>query len=486
MITNKGQNIVASYLAGNASTYATHIALGCGPNPIMNGTYDTYYNKDSLEFEMFRVPIVSKSVLTNSLGISTITLGAELPTQNTYNISEIGIFSGSQNPDAGEYDSKNIFSFIATEPWEYHSDFTTTQIVTALKPPITDSLDNLTSPTNTIRDIESLDPTNFIPVFQTTINNSIFTSNADRLTRYENCRFFNTAIVMPGNISNITRNNTTQELEVTPVLVGLSYNISKIKVNSNKVTITTTTSNPILQGQHISISGASSTFDFLNGKEFQVTSATETTITFPYTNANISETSSTGSISVTTYSSHIHIKNNLGVGTFDKNDANNNDELKLAFSIVNKVGKNTSFPQNANPSAVRIIIEFATSENEKNRDYAQFVVDLDSGTTDFINNRYFVVTKKFSELIKTKTFAWNNVTAVKVFATVLEGTKPSSNFYVFLDGMRLENKTTINPLYGLTGYSVINFSNKALAQKLPNTKNYVEFRFDLNFKDPGV
>jgi len=45
--------------------------------------------------------------------------------------------------------------------------------------------------------------------------------------------------------------------------------------------------------------------------------------------------------------------------------------------------------------------------------------------------------------------------------------------------MRLENIATENPLYGLIGYSVVKNANAETVIKLPNTSNYVEFRFSV-------
>jgi hypothetical protein len=54
---------------------------------------------------------------------------------------------------------------------------------------------------------------------------------------------------------------------------------------------------------------------------------------------------------------------------------------------------------------------------------------------------------------------------------------PSEDYYIALDAMRLENTQTTNPLYGLTGYSVVKNDNAETIIKSPNTSNYVEFRF---------
>ena len=59
------------------------------------------------------------------------------------------------------------------------------------------------------------------------------------------------------------------------------------------------------------------------------------------------------------------------------------------------------------------------------------------------------------------------------------GLFPVSDYYIALDAMRLENIATINPLYGLTGYSVIKNDTASTIVKSPNTNNYIEFRFSI-------
>jgi hypothetical protein len=98
---------------------------------------------------------------------------------------------------------------------------------------------------------------------------------------------------------------------------------------------------------------------------------------------------------------------------------------------------------------------------------------------DFSTNRYFVVSKQLQELYTSANFTWNAVTVVKIYACVIDNGAPSGNYYVALDAMRLENVATINPLYGLTGYSVIKTDGAETIIKSPNTSNYVEFRFSI-------
>jgi hypothetical protein len=53
----------------------------------------------------------------------------------------------------------------------------------------------------------------------------------------------------------------------------------------------------------------------------------------------------------------------------------------------------------------------------------------------------------------------------------------SSAFYVALDGLRIDNVSTINPLYGLVGYSIIQNEDRRPIIKAPNSTNFIEYRF---------
>jgi len=80
MITNIGKGILAKYLIGQAPSYASYIAIGCGAKPLAtNQSFGNYSAKESLDFEMFRVPVTSRGYVTEG-GISKIVLTAELPT----------------------------------------------------------------------------------------------------------------------------------------------------------------------------------------------------------------------------------------------------------------------------------------------------------------------------------------------------------------------------------------------------------------------
>jgi hypothetical protein len=154
------------------------------------------------------------------------------------------------------------------------------------------------------------------------------------------------------------------------------------------------------------------------------------------------------------------------------------DELRLAFSIVNKDG---TYGSGTQPERARVLVSFEnTSGTQFARLEAEVADDSSGGEYDFATQRYFVVKKQLQELYRTSGFDWNDVSVVKVYACVIDGVNPSENYYVALDALRLENIMTLNPLYGLTGYSVVQTSDAATIVKSPNTNNYIEFRFSID------
>jgi hypothetical protein len=386
MITNVGKNLLAKYLIGQAPSYASHIALGCGATPNSKDHQPTSQEvakiseKENLDFEMFRVPITSRGYVSEN-GQSKIVLTAELPTVERYEITEIGVYSSSSNPTAGAYDSKTVYSFSTTENWEYHTQTTVRKIPTIEGPLATGT---------EVGDEVVISQTS--PVFQTNADNETLL-DINRLNRYESCRYLNNTIFIAGNDATLS-------------------------IPSGERMVASSTSN------------------------------------------------------------HIHL---LGA-SIDFNQNSPDDELRLAFSIVNKSA--TQAANQIHPTRVKILIEFADNDAGAVTNYAQFQVDETSGvgeTQDFSENRYFVITKTLEELIKSTTFSWNAVNVIKIWASVLdEAGEPSPDYYVALDALRLENTETINPLYGMTGYSVVRSSDMLPIVKVSNTASLVEFRFAID------
>jgi hypothetical protein len=160
------------------------------------------------------------------------------------------------------------------------------------------------------------------------------------------------------------------------------------------------------------------------------------------------------------------------------------DQLRFAFSIVSKDGTVSTVPNFMN---VKVIIEFSsstvsgqTSKMQINLDHSNTVGSLNN----FNTNRYFVINKTIEELQTTSGFPWKAVDTVKVYAEIKSGASSANaiddDYYVALDALRLENTTSENALYGLTGYSVIRNLAGLPIVKSGNTSNYIEFRFAMD------
>jgi hypothetical protein len=381
MITNTGKSIIGKYMLGQAPAYASYLAVGCGPQPLQTeDVADDFAIKTNLDFEMFRVPISSRGFV-NENGIDKIVLTAELPTEERYEITEVGLYSAGSNPNAGAYDSKTVFSFAQNESWVHHTSAAAVEIPT-ISEPLDDPEDDNVIATD--------------GVFQTNADNSIF-YKTNRVERYERARFLNNTILIQGDDSDLTLDG------------GGSGGVDHIIVEDGS--------------NHIHLTGP---------------------------NVDFTRNSPT-------------------------------DELRLAFSLVNKDGDSVAVPD-----TIRILVDFSATDESNPTTYARFEVDIVDGFDgyDFETNRYFVVSKQLQELYTSQDFTWDAVTVVKIYACVLDSTGtsgpfPSPDYYIALDAMRLENIATVSPLYGLTGYSIIKNTDATTIIKSPNTNNYIEFRFSI-------
>jgi hypothetical protein len=379
MITNIGKTIISKFLLGQAPSFASHIAIGCGKKPLLStDVQPDSSSKSSLDFEMFRIPISSRGYV-NEGNVNKLVLTAELPTEERYEITEVGIFSAGSNPQAGQSDSKTVFGFTDTENWQYNNGSSNSDI-----PKITEQLDSTS--TNSISTVDKINVnTNTIIseelfVFETNADNAVF-FNENRVERYERSRFFNNVILMRGDSSLLTYNG--------------------------------------------------SNFTSLGGKY----------IVYPN--------------NITSFSQNSPI-----------------DELRLALSLVTKSSTSDV------PDKINVVVNFSNSDGSQYARLESVLINgTDEGEYDFTTNRYFVISKQLQELSTSANFNWDIVTQVQIYANVIDGSTASSNYYVALDALRLENIATVNPLYGLTGYSIVQNPTGSTIIKSTNTNNYIEFRF---------
>jgi len=442
MITNAGKEIISKYLLGQVPTYASHISIGCGAVPLDANdtppTTETLAAKTKMDFEMARVPITSKGFVDDN-GVTKVSLTAELPKENRYEITEIGLWSAGSNSLARNFDSRVLFNF--SESWQAHNTS-----ISEIATPI---------PLGSGGDI-----TTDLKVLRASSDNLVF-SNLDRKTRKEGPRFLDSKILLRGDSSVIQGSAGNWSAE-TP-----TYAVTNKEAGSSVATLTVST--------HLLNIGDTILVDIsdvdLDG-EHVITARTDTTITFA-SSATISSVATTGTVTFT-QSTHIH----LNAINFDISKNAPSDLISLAFSLIDRdaVGSGTD------PDYVKILIEFYKNETSTTSGYAKAEIEIDG--TDFTGDRYKVVEIPISELITSPDFSSAQVRLARIFASVVytDGgeQKTSPVHYVELEGIRIENTTSSNPIYGMVGYSAVRTSDGQPIYKYTNTNNYIEFRFNLD------
>jgi len=548
MITNTGKSIVIKYLLGQAPSYASYIAAGCGPKPVeqmsftvtakaiesniarltvsphnmqigdyitvsdvdttFNGIYQisaktsttvsysktaanvgtfsspisvspngkvsrNYSNKQSLDFEMFRVPITSRGYVQED-GVSKVVLTASIPSSDRYEITELGIYSAASNPSAQLSDSKNLFLFVKGEGWEYHNESASLEIPTVVNKLDLQTAGSIYTGTGLGSEINGTEGTLAqlaANCFVADASNSTFDAEL-RVARQERSRNLGPSIFLRGNSSDLVK---------TIAIDSVSY-------TSTTATYTTAKTHGLFVGDVVTTSGLSPSG--YNGT-FTVTGVNAASKTFTVANTtNASVSDGVGTVELPRFSAasgaHIHAASNINL-TLDENSPT--DELHAAFSVVSVSSTSDGESFDAIGS-VRVMLRFANSHQTDPAitAFAQMDIDLSSTDYDFATNRYFVATQQLQDLNRYGSFTWRETSVVLAYASVLDTNgDPMDEYYVALDGLRLENVSSFNPLYGLTGYTIIENSTQGTTGtypkpiiKLPNTSNFIEFRYSLD------
>lgn len=145
------------------------------------------------------------------------------------------------------------------------------------------------------------------------------------------------------------------------------------------------------------------------------------------------------------------------------------DELRLGFSVAS-----TSAVDAANPSAVKIAIDFCSNDPDAAAPttYARWIMTPTVTSTD----RYQVETTKLYSLTKTSDFTWAQVKYIRIYANI----DSSANYYLLLDSLRFENLSAIDSQYSLAGYTVVVNTGSQPIVKEENGASLIEYRFKVD------
>lgn len=443
MITNVGKEIISKYLLGQTPAYATHISIGCGAYPLDANDSppepDDLAEKTKMDFEMARLPITSRGFVDDD-GTSKVSFTTELPKESRYEITEIGIWSSGSNSLAKNFDSKMFFNF--SEAWQAHST----------------SISEITTPSPLGA---SGDITTTLRYFRALSSNIVFATE-DRKARKEGPRFLDSKILLRGDSSIIQGADGSWTGE------NPYYDITNKEADGTSATLTTSTDHLLNVGDTIVVDIATDTFD----GTYVITARTVDTVSYDLAET-VGSSATTGTITWED-STHIH----LNAINFDISKNSPSDELLFAFSLIDQ----DSVGAGAEPDYVKILIEFYRNEASISSGYAKTEIYIDG--SEFTGDRYKVIQIPISDLITSPDFSSPQIRIARIFASVIytDGGEQMASpvHYVELEGIRLENNTTVNPVYGMTGYSVVRTTDGQPIYKYDNTNNYVEFRFSLD------
>lgn len=396
-------------------------------------------NKKALDFEMFRVPITSKGYI-NDKGTNKVILTAQLPSEERYEITEVGVYSAGSNSFAGRFDSKTITAFSGSENWEL--SINNSLVGPALDNVLFQEFEN--SIVNSFNNISSTSP-----AIKTTTSNGVF-SDVIRSARYERPRYLSNVFLLRGDTSYISKNQNDLQLNGNPAylqLIGQNLDFSR---NAGSDIVKLAFSLVVVNGASFEIPEAARVVvEFSNPDGSQYARMDVEATDLEYRFAENRYVVAEKRLDELFYTSQFSWKTV--------------DTLKIYTSVI----KNTTATHKEILDGVATITTL-TSHNLKVGDAVNI-----SGV-DSLNG-----IKVITEIPTASSFSFE-----AEGAAIYQEINPlgniesaSSAFYVALDGLRLDNLSTINPLYGLVGYSIVQNEERRPIVKSPNSTNFIEYRF---------
>ena len=448
MITNTGKNILGKYLTSQTQAYAGYIAVGCGSKPV--SSFDNYASKTELDFEMFRVPIISRGYTSGILtGIPTnaTTNGTYITytANNTFAAGQIVTITGIVS--TGNTSGTAGLGFNLVNAVIYDASTTQFRVANTLSDTFTSATYGLASVvypeivlTAEMPTVERYEITE-IGIYPSEVNpgTSINSSMLFNFSTSENWQYYipTTSTWTPTSLKIVTAaldaNNGSNNID-TQYADDLTTVLKAYQTNTDNSFFTSSRISRYERPRFLS-------------------------------NALILKGNLSSDLNDLT-SDYIGIS---GVN-LNLDNASSLDKLKVALSLINSSGSSTALP--SGNATVKLVfycsngIDYAT---------ASFVASGLTATT----NRYTSVSQYINQVTKTSGFAWSTVNSVRVYSNVIDSGSPSANWAIALDGVRFENSSNNNPLYGLVGYAPIKNSTASTLIKNSNTSGFIEFRFGL-------
>jgi len=403
---------------------------------------------NALEFESIRVPISSRGYV-NDNGTNKIILTAQLPSEERYEFTEVGIYSAGANRSAGAYDSKTISAFSGTEGWELSASGTVSgpstqnQLFTESELSIIDSGNNitLTSPAIKIR-----------------ATNGIFANDA-RIGRYERTRYLDNVFLVRGNNSFIYDSGVPEwNIDANPKFLQLSSNVIDLSRNSSSDLLK-------LAFSIVSVNGSSS-----------LIVPTDTFVIVEFSN---SDRSQVAKMQIQVNKDDYDLANNRYVVSTKRLQDLVYTTSQFSWKTINTIRVYASTTKDLTITNKLAASGIATMTTDVDHDLAAgdkvFISGVATSGQDF-NGLKTVISASGT----TFTYATESTAISQEVSPPGKLKTVDDRFYVALDALRIDNVNTVNPLYGLVGYSIIQDELEQSVVKSPNTTNFVEYRFVLD------
>ena len=453
MITNDGKQLIGKFLLGQAPSFSTHIAAGCGPTALLpdqqlsEEEINEIKEKKNLDFEVFRVPISAKGFIKED-GVEKIVFKAEMPTEQQYQITEVAFFPAAENSVAGAFDSKALATFVPTESWVAYSNQSASTI---------NFISDNTSLSNNDGDILPEDIAFFV-----SSNADVF-NEQDRKERQETPRFYNRALAVSGSAAYIDENFEIIGEKISLENSTLSFNFSQnLPPDEIKIAFSLLSTE---KTNNVSPDKVRIIFDFINnipGLE----------LSSPKARARIELSSEDFEIEESINRYKVITRQLSQFALDDTFSWANINLIRIYVSVIEDIYvpiETTEIVDNV--ATVSLADEFYMYDGQR--------FNIESVSSDFNGNNFI-----FTSASATTTSLSYPVSAS---ASPLESVSSGSlvykgrtnNYKILFDGLRLDNVSSQNPLYSMVGYDIIRNGNAYPILKAENTNNYIEYRFGI-------
>lgn len=447
MITGVGKDIISRYLLGHTSSYATHIGIGCGVPPYLG----------------FRWFFTSFNVVGT---LATVTaVGHQFKSDQTVKLVQ---YSPDTPSIAGEYmitvtgpDTFTFFSNLGDTP-ETTVSGTATQIVGDIYSDSPSMLFETRRLPILSRGYVNDNPTRLVftaelpsDTRQVITEASLWTAQDDPNVLGSPSRMLFTMDPVEGWIAH-----SPDGLFEVPKVAAISDGTLDIDVAATGPIFATDSNNVV--------------FDSLpRARLYEGGRVGNTVIGLRGNSSTILPAGSHGVVSAG--SSHIHV----ATQSMDFSRNNTTDELRVAFWVSTSSAASLSVA----PEKARVMVEFLYSETAGSP-AARMYIEVDG--KNLVNDKYVVATSPLHALSYSPDFSWTDVRVVRISAHCTDAVSPpgllSEDFFVFLDGIRFENLSSNNPLYGMTAYSIVRDNSVSVPAAIVSSvgePGYVEFRLNL-------